>query len=94
MSVNTGSTETSTAGPSATDESDDGAGLRTVQMHRVYIKAPAERVWEAITDPEWTDKYGYGGLVDSTLQPGASWVTNAGVGMQAVGITARSSTAR
>lgn len=91
MSVNTqtagGSTIGSTGGSTVAVEGDDGAGLRTVQVHRVYIKAPAERVWQAITDPEWTDKYGYGGLVDTTLQPGAAWVTNAGVGMQAVGIT-------
>jgi uncharacterized protein YndB with AHSA1/START domain len=63
------------------------SGLRTVQVHRVYIKAPAERVWQAITDPEWTDRYGYGGIVDAKLEPGAAWVTNAGAGMQAVGIT-------
>jgi hypothetical protein len=28
----------------------------TEQLYRVYIKAPPEKVWEAITRPEWTDR--------------------------------------
>ena len=35
----------------------------TTQVHRVYIKATAEQIWQAITDPEWTQRYGYGGFV-------------------------------
>src|SRR5690348_4735056 len=35
----------------------------TTQVHRVYIKAPAQAVWNAITTPEWSQKYGYGGYV-------------------------------
>ncbi|NBH08977.1 SRPBCC domain-containing protein [Amycolatopsis sp. SID8362] len=42
----------------------------TVQVHRVYIKATPERIWEAITKPEWTQKYGYTGLVDFDLKVG------------------------
>ncbi|MFI5590497.1 SRPBCC domain-containing protein [Amycolatopsis sp. NPDC051758] len=42
----------------------------TVQVHRVYIKATPERIWEAITKPEWTQKYGYSGLADFDLEPG------------------------
>jgi len=42
----------------------------TVQVHRVYIKATPERIWEAITKPEWTQKYGYSGLADYDLQVG------------------------
>lgn len=32
---------------------------RTTQVYEVYIKAPVQRVWDAITDPEWTQKYAY-----------------------------------
>lgn len=31
----------------------------TTQVHRIYIRASAERIWEAITRPEWTERYGY-----------------------------------
>ncbi|WP_169812541.1 SRPBCC domain-containing protein [Nocardia acidivorans] len=33
----------------------------TRQIHRIVIAAPAERVWAAVTDPEWTVRYGFGG---------------------------------
>lgn len=42
----------------------------STQIHEVYIKAPAQAIWEAITSPEWTAKYGYKGLVDYDLRPG------------------------
>jgi uncharacterized protein YndB with AHSA1/START domain len=45
----------------------------TTQVYRVYIKATPEAVWEAITTPEWTERYGYGGLVDYELRPGGAY---------------------
>jgi uncharacterized protein YndB with AHSA1/START domain len=44
-----------------------------VQVHRVYIKAPAKAVWDAIIDPEWTRKYGYGALSHFDLRPGGKF---------------------
>jgi uncharacterized protein YndB with AHSA1/START domain len=46
----------------------------TTQMYRVYIKATPEAVWTAITDPEWTQKYGYGGRGEYDLRPGGAYV--------------------
>ncbi|MFC4534442.1 SRPBCC domain-containing protein [Sphaerisporangium dianthi] len=43
------------------------------QVYRVYIKATPERVWDAITRPEWTARYGYTGLADYDLRPGGAW---------------------
>jgi uncharacterized protein YndB with AHSA1/START domain len=43
---------------------------QTVQIHRVYIKATPQAIWDAITKPEWTLRYGYGGNFDSDLRPG------------------------
>lgn len=63
------------------------APATTVQIHRVYITAPAQRVWDAITSPEWSDRYGYGGVVAVDLRPGGRFVTEAGEGMRAGGIT-------
>ena len=45
---------------------------RTVQIYRVYIKAAPEAVWEAITSPEWTAKYGYPGHSEYDLRPGGA----------------------
>ena len=33
----------------------------TTQIHEVYIRATPQAIWEAITSPEWTVKYGYKG---------------------------------
>ena len=32
---------------------------RTTQVYRVYIKATPQAIWDAITKPEWTERYGY-----------------------------------
>jgi uncharacterized protein YndB with AHSA1/START domain len=69
-----------------TTATNTGAGARTVQVHRIYIHVPAQRVWDALVSPEWTDRYGYGGIVRSDLTPGASFETEAGEGMKAVGV--------
>src|SRR2546423_975039 len=31
----------------------------TTQVHRVFIRTTPEAIWQAITDPEWTERYGY-----------------------------------
>ena len=56
-----------------------------VQMYRVYIKATPEAIWEAITKPEWTIKYGYAPLVDYDLQAGGAFRAYANEGMKALG---------
>jgi uncharacterized protein YndB with AHSA1/START domain len=33
--------------------------MTTTQVYRVWIKASAERIWAAITDPEWNGRYAY-----------------------------------
>ena len=35
--------------------------ITTTQVYRVYIKATADAIWTAITDPVWTSRYGYTG---------------------------------
>ncbi len=42
----------------------------TTQVYRVYIKASAQSVWDAITKPEWTERFGYGGRAEYDLRPG------------------------
>jgi uncharacterized protein YndB with AHSA1/START domain len=45
----------------------------TTQVYRVYIKATPQAVWDAITKPEWTGKYGYGGRSVYDLRPGGAY---------------------
>jgi uncharacterized protein YndB with AHSA1/START domain len=42
----------------------------TTRVFQVYIKAPAERIWDAITKSEFTNRYGYGGNVEFDLRAG------------------------
>ena len=56
---------------------------KTVQVYRVYIKATPEAVWEAITRPEWTERYGYGGLSEYELRPGGRFRSRADQAMKA-----------
>jgi uncharacterized protein YndB with AHSA1/START domain len=45
----------------------------TTQVYRVYIKATPEAVWDAITNPEWTQRYGYRNIAEYDLRPGGSF---------------------
>lgn len=47
--------------------------MTTTQVYRVYIKATPEAIWDAITKPEWTARYGYTGYVDYDLRPGGHY---------------------
>jgi uncharacterized protein YndB with AHSA1/START domain len=42
-------------------------------VHRVYIRATPEAIWEAITKPEWSARYGYGGYVEYDLRRGGAY---------------------
>jgi uncharacterized protein YndB with AHSA1/START domain len=58
-----------------------GTGARPVQVHSVYIKASAERIWQAITDPEWNGRYGYSAPSTFELRPGGDFRAVPGPGM-------------
>jgi len=47
--------------------------LSTTQVHRIYIKATPQAIWDAITKPEWTARYGYTGLTEYDLRPGGAY---------------------
>ena len=46
---------------------------QAVQVYRVYIKATPERIWEAITAPEWNGRYGYAAPGEFVLRPGGAY---------------------
>jgi uncharacterized protein YndB with AHSA1/START domain len=59
----------------------------TTQVFRVYIKASPEAIWDAITKPEWTQRYGYRGNVEfDDLRPGGKYRFLAPAEMQEMGM--------
>jgi uncharacterized protein YndB with AHSA1/START domain len=56
------------------------------QVYRVYIKASPQAIWDAITKPEWTEKYGYRGRVEFDLRPGGSYKAFATEEMRSIGL--------
>jgi uncharacterized protein YndB with AHSA1/START domain len=57
------------------------------QVYRVYIRATPQAIWDAITSPEWTARYGYGGRAewDPELKPGATYRGLASDAMRSMG---------
>ncbi len=50
-----------------------GTKTRPQQVYQVFIKASPEKVWEAITKPEFTQRYFYGSQLESDLRPGSAF---------------------
>jgi uncharacterized protein YndB with AHSA1/START domain len=61
------------------------APTTTTQVFRVHIKAAPEKVWDAITRPEWTARYGYRTASEYELKPGGRFRALANDGMKAMG---------
>ena len=58
----------------------------TLQVYRIVIKASAQAIWDAITKPEWTERYGYGGRTGYDLKAGGKYHPKASAEMKAVGL--------
>jgi len=58
----------------------------TTQVYRVFIKATPQRIWDAITKPEWTQKFGYGLRDEFELRPGGKYRGYANEGMKQMGM--------
>ncbi|HLM04078.1 MAG TPA: SRPBCC domain-containing protein [Blastococcus sp.] len=69
---------------STTDTERTQQAERTLQVYRVYIKVTPEKVWQAITDPEWNGRYGYGAPQFFELRPGGSYRSTASEEMRKV----------
>jgi uncharacterized protein YndB with AHSA1/START domain len=42
-------------------------------VYVTYIRTTPEKLWQALLDPEFTRRYWYETVLESTWQPGASW---------------------
>lgn len=58
----------------------------TTQVHEIYIKATPQAIWDAITKPEWTERYGYRGRVEYELKKGGTFRAFATAQMRAMGM--------
>ncbi len=56
------------------------------QIYEIYIKAAPQAIWDAITRPEWTARYGYQGPAEYELRPGGTYKASASAAMVAMGI--------
>jgi uncharacterized protein YndB with AHSA1/START domain len=52
--------------------------INTTQVYQVFINASPAQIWEAITQPDWTEKYFYGSRASFDLRPGGRMVGVAG----------------
>ncbi|KUL24174.1 SRPBCC domain-containing protein [Actinoplanes awajinensis] len=47
--------------------------MSDTKVFRIWIKATPEKIWEALTDPEWNKRYGYGTPQTYDLQKGGQY---------------------
>jgi uncharacterized protein YndB with AHSA1/START domain len=59
--------------------------IGTTQVYRVYIKAAPQVIWDAITKPEWTERYGYCGRADYDLRTGGAYTGYTTAAMRSMG---------
>lgn len=60
--------------------------MSETQIHRIFINATPERVWAAITTPEFRRLYGYTGDVSYDLRPGGAYHHAASDEMRSLGM--------
>ena len=46
---------------------------QSTQVYSVFVRATPEQLWDAITKPEFTAKYFYGSVIESTWEQGAPY---------------------
>jgi uncharacterized protein YndB with AHSA1/START domain len=46
---------------------------QATQVYSLFVRATPEQLWDAITKPEFTTKYFYGSIIESTFEPGAPY---------------------
>jgi uncharacterized protein YndB with AHSA1/START domain len=57
----------------------------TTQVYRIFIRATPQAIWDAITKPEWTQRFGYGLIDEYDLRPGGAYRGLPNDGMKAMG---------
>ena len=60
-------------------------GKGATQVFKITIKATPQAIWDAITKPEWSERYAYGGRVSYELKAGGKYHHEASPEMKAMG---------
>jgi uncharacterized protein YndB with AHSA1/START domain len=60
----------------------------TTQIHEIYIRASPQMIWDALTTPEWTAKYGHRAPAEYELRQGGRYQSTATEQMRALGLPA------
>jgi uncharacterized protein YndB with AHSA1/START domain len=55
---------------------------QTVQVYRIFIRATPQAIWDAITQPHWTARYGYAAPSEFELRRGGAFRSMANAGMK------------
>jgi uncharacterized protein YndB with AHSA1/START domain len=58
----------------------------TIHVYRIVIRASAQAIWDAITNPEWTERYGYGGRAEYDLAVDGRFSYKASAEMKSFGL--------
>ena len=58
----------------------------TTHIHEIYINADAGAIWDALTKPEWTSRYGYRAMSNYELKPGGKFRCMANDMMKQMGL--------
>jgi uncharacterized protein YndB with AHSA1/START domain len=66
-------------------QADGQPETQPVQVYRVYIRTTPQEVWDAITAPDWADRYGYGGRNEYDLRPGGAFTAYTSKEMREMG---------
>ena len=66
--------------------STDSKASVTTQVYEVYIRATPQAIWDAITSPAWTVKYGYKSAIEYELRPGGAYRAHSTPDMLAMGM--------
>ena len=64
----------------------EGKKDSVTHMHRIYIRASAQAIWDAITDPAWNNRYGYQCVQEYELKPGGKYRAVANAAMKSYGL--------
>ena len=60
------------------------ADASSTQVYRIFIRAKPQAIWDAITKPEFTEKWGYGLREEYDLRPGGQYRGMASASMVAM----------
>jgi len=55
-------------------------------VHQIYIRATAQAIWDAITDPAWNGRYGYQAMQEYELKPGGKYRAKSNAQMLSYGL--------